>query len=67
MGIFDYKQPEYHQVKDMEHLNQSFQTLLDQIIFSCPNCRETEIAISRLEEAAMWAKKAITHRSDPTR
>ena len=58
--IFDYKQPDYHQVQDMEKLNKALYVLLDEISFVVPQCREKELAITKLEECAMWAKKGIT-------
>lgn len=61
--IFDYKQPDYHQVQDMENLNSALYALLEQLNFSVPNGRCKQLALTKLEECAMWAKRGIVNGS----
>ena len=41
-------------------IRSSFSNMYDVIDINCKNSRETSLAITKLEEAQMWARKGIT-------
>jgi hypothetical protein len=59
MNAFCYHPPRGDQPKRYEALRNSGQELAFQILELCPDGRERSIAIRKLEEAVMWANKAI--------
>ena len=44
----------------IELIRSSFSNMYDVIDINCKNSRETSLAITKLEEAQMWAIKGIT-------
>lgn len=44
----------------IELIRSSFSSMYDVIDINCKNSRETSLAITKLEEAQMWAIKGIT-------
>lgn len=62
MNLFDYnKKPTPHMLAQMENLRGRFKILSLAIKTGVPNSRERSLAITKLEEAAFWLNKAITH------
>lgn len=58
---YRYHKPTEAQIKHMDHLREMFSELNQAIIDSSVPCRERALALTNLEQAAMWANKAITH------
>jgi hypothetical protein len=59
---FTYHAPKGDQTKKYEIIREmakTFATLLSNI---CPDCRETSLAFTKIEEAVMWANAAIARR-----
>lgn len=52
------------QIKRNEELKEAFDVLFNKINALCVSSRETSLAITKLEEAQMWATKSIS-REDP--
>lgn len=52
------------QIKRNEELKEAFDVLFNKINTLCVSSRETSLAITKLEEAQMWATKSIS-REDP--
>lgn len=52
------------QIKRNEELKEAFDILFNKINTLCVSSRETSLAITKLEEAQMWATKSIS-REDP--
>ncbi len=48
-------------VKRLQSLREAFSAIYRLIEMSTPNSRERSLAITNLEQAAMWASKSITH------
>lgn len=49
------------QKERIDNCKNSASDLLAEIERSCPNSREKSIAITKIEEAIMWASKSISH------
>jgi hypothetical protein len=62
--IFAYHKPSEDGLAKIGELRQAFSELWDKIILHAPNTRERAVAITNLEQAAMWAVKAVIH-NDP--
>ncbi len=45
----------------MKEIRSAFQTLEAEVECQCPSGRYKALAFTALEEAAMWANKAVTH------
>jgi len=43
------------------HINEDFKGICTTIEVNCPNSREKSLAITKIEEASMWANKAISN------
>lgn len=59
MGTFDsrnFNDQEEHYVK---RLSDDAELLQETITEHLPSCRETSLALTKLEECVMWAKKAM--------
>lgn len=61
MSRLDSKPVDAMQMKCMQDLNVAARYLEYRINELCPEGREREIALQKLEEAVMWANKAISH------
>lgn len=42
-----------------EEIAQAFSDLLTKLDALCPTCRERSLAVTTLQEAAFWAKRAV--------
>lgn len=52
---FTYHKPDEAGRASMDVLRGDVRKLAQRIVKDCPPCRETSLAITKLEEAAMWA------------
>ena len=57
---FQYCSPNDAQLIKLETLRKLF-TKVENEISTFPPSRELSVALTKLEEAAMWANKAVTH------
>jgi hypothetical protein len=58
---FDYVEPTAEQMTVMLQVRAGFRALANVIQTSIPVSRERSLALTKLEEAAMWANKAIVY------
>lgn len=58
---FDQRAVTDEQVLEMQRIRDAMHRAFALIIDNAPNCRERSLALTKLEEASMWANKAITH------
>lgn len=56
---FEYQKPDEIQVRSLEEVRQVLNVAYQVIVGLVPNCAERTLAIRKLEEASMWANKAI--------
>lgn len=63
---FDYLKPTPQQLHTMEGVRGAYKALFDLVEQAVPPGRYKALAISALEESAMWANKGITRDSDGT-
>lgn len=56
---FKHHRPTSDQADNMRVLRSSAHSLAELIEERCPNSREKSLAITKVEEALMWANKAI--------
>jgi len=61
---FTYHPPIGGQLYRYNALRMAGRTLADAVNSLCPESREKEIAITKLEEAVMWANAAIARRDE---
>lgn len=59
---FTYHAPELDQATRYVELRSQARDFLELIVGSCPPSRERSLAITKLEEAIMWANAAIARR-----
>jgi len=52
------------QRKAVEEVRQGLSIALNTIKENCPNSREKSLAVTKIEEAAMWANKSISHNKE---
>lgn len=57
--IFTYHSPSEESIKIMQTIREKAKELAQYIVDNCPVERETTIALSRLEEASMFANASI--------
>jgi len=62
---FRFPQPTPDQAAAMEHIRTAALHLAYELRDVLPACRETEQALTALEEAFLWAVAAITRRTSP--
>lgn len=55
-----YTEATKEQQDKIDLIRSSFSNMYDVIDINCKNSRETSLAITKLEEAQMWAIKGIT-------
>lgn len=58
-GPFDYQQPTATQIRQIQVVRVGLKCAYDTILGMVPPSAERTLAIRKLEEAAMWANKAI--------
>lgn len=58
---FNYMKVDEEQKGNMESVRKGAKELEKHIELNCPPSREKSLAITKLEEAIMWANKSITH------
>ena len=58
---FAYHSPSIDALSDLTQIREAFSRLSDLIEQLAPDCRERSIALTNLEQSAMWAIKAIVH------
>jgi len=61
MSKYDYMKPTPEQVAKMEMLRMDFKLLDAKLVECLPDSRHKSLALTALEEAAMWTNKAVTH------
>ena len=59
---FTYHAPKGSQPKRYEDIRANGKLMAQLIVGSCPECRETALALTKIEEAVMWANAAIARR-----
>lgn len=64
-SLFQYLKPSDAQIKDMAVLREAY-LILYQAVNAMPAGRYKSLAITALEESAMWANKGVTRDSDGT-
>ncbi len=65
MSAFEHVKPNEESVDMMDKLRVAFRELDDLLSILRP-CRERALAITKLEEAAMWANKGVVFTQDAT-
>jgi hypothetical protein len=61
---FAYHKPSADGLDKAAKLRKAFSDLQDLMTDLCPKSRETAVAVTNLETAAMWAIKSVVH-NDP--
>lgn len=56
---FEYRAPTPEQVEAIQQVREAMKALNDLLLDVIPSSRERSLAITKLEEASMWANKAI--------
>lgn len=56
---FGYERPSPDAVARIEKVRAKCKDLADLIERTCPPCRETSLAITKLEEVSFWANKGL--------
>lgn len=56
---FSYHAPDEDAIISHEHIRFDAKIYADTINRYCPDCREKSLALTKLEEAVMWANAAI--------
>jgi hypothetical protein len=56
---FEYQAPDERQAAAIQKIRASMKSLHDELVTTIPECRERSLAVTKLEEASMWANKAI--------
>lgn len=55
------REPTEHQAERLEYLRAQCLALHEDILRFCPPGRERAVALTNLEQAAMWANKSVAH------
>lgn len=61
---WQFHAPSDAQKARMQELRDAFQSLASLIEKNAPTCRERSLALTKLEEAATWANKAVNQSDD---
>ena len=61
--IFNHHPPRPEQIPKYTELRRTARDFAFLIEASCPDCRERSLAITKLEEALMWANAAVARRT----
>lgn len=64
MHPFEYQQPTPEQTETIKAVRAAMQIAYDTLLERIPSSRERSLAITKLEEASMWANKAIVFAPD---
>lgn len=56
---FEYQRPTAEHVQQIETVRNALKAVHDTILETLPPSRERSLAITKLEEASMWANKGI--------
>lgn len=65
VGPFAYIKPKDEETKaKMCALREAFNVIHDHVVTACRPSRQTSLALTKLEESAMWANKAIAFNQD---
>lgn len=56
---FSYHPPKEGQSEKYQEIRNSCKAIAERVLYLTPPCREQSIAITKLEEAMMWANSAI--------
>jgi hypothetical protein len=65
-SIFEYLRPSPDQITCMNLMREAYAKMMDMVAVSVPDGRYKALAITSLEESAMWANKGVTRESDGT-
>lgn len=60
---FEYHVPTPEMVQQITQVRESCKAL-HSVLLSLPSCRERSVAITKLEEASMWANKGIVFQEE---
>lgn len=63
---FSYHSPFGDQPKRYETIRSMGKQLAEYLISNCPDSRERSLAITKLEEAVMWANASIARNEKPS-
>ena len=63
-NTFTYHAPREGQVERYEEIRRMGLTLATVVYSSCPESREKALALTKIEEAVMWANAAIARNED---
>lgn len=66
-GTFEYVQATPDEVVLMDEVRKRCADLEELLTLAVPRSRHLSLALTNLEQAAMWANKAITHGEDNER
>ena len=64
-NIFKHHPPNPHQRETYEHLREMGKCLARTILKAAPDCRERSLALTKIEEAIMWANASIARDNTP--
>jgi hypothetical protein len=65
MNTFDYHTPSELQLLQMEKVRRAAKKL-HEVLLALPPCRERSIAITNLEQTAMWANRGVVMSDEGT-
>lgn len=60
---FTYHAPTPDQIPKYNRIRMYAREFAEMLLHECPSCRERSLALTKLEEAVMWANAAIARRS----
>jgi hypothetical protein len=65
-STFEYLKPSEDQIERMALMRQAYAKMMHMVTVTIPDGRYKALAITSLEESAMWANKGVTRDSDGT-
>ena len=63
--LFEYHAPDADQLERLKRTRSAIREAYLVVIAELPNCRERSLAITKLEEASMWANKGVVFAPKP--
>ncbi len=63
---FTYHPPVGNQAERYQVIRDNAKAMATMFVSLCPPCRETSLALTKLEESTMWANAAIARREQAT-